>query len=84
MENRLFRYYSEVEPQPVDWLWYPYLPYGKITLLQGDPGEGKSTFALQLAAILTKGAALPDGQALKRAESEIGRASCRDRVCLYV
>ena len=57
MENRLFRYYSEVEPQPVDWLWYPYLPYGKITLLQGDPGEGKSTFALQLAAILTKGAA---------------------------
>lgn len=71
MENRLFRYYSEVEPQPVDWLWYPYLPYGKITLLQGDPGEGKSTFSLQLAAILTKGAALPDGQALKRAESVI-------------
>ena len=25
MENRLFRYYSEVEPQPVDWLWYPAL-----------------------------------------------------------
>lgn len=71
MDSKLFRYYSEVEPQPVDWLWYPYLPYGKITLLQGDPGEGKSTFALQLAAILTKGTTLPDGQELKRPESVI-------------
>ena len=71
MDSRLFRYYSEVEPQSVDWLWYPYIPYGKITLLQGDPGEGKSTFALQLAALLTRGATLPDGQKLRQAESVI-------------
>lgn len=71
MKDKLFRYYSEVEPQKVEWLWYPYLPYGKITLLQGDPGEGKSTFALQLASILTRGAELPDGQELKGPESVI-------------
>ena len=40
---------SEIEPKEVDWLWYPYIPYGKITIVQGDPGEGKSTFVLNLA-----------------------------------
>ena len=32
--------YSSVKETPVDWLWYPYIPFGKITLLQGDPGGG--------------------------------------------
>lgn len=54
-------YYADVESQAVDWLWYPYIPYGKITILQGDPGEGKTTFALKLAALLSTGAPLPDG-----------------------
>ena len=45
----------------VDWLWYPYIPYGKITILQGDPGEGKSTMMMQLAALITTGKAMPDG-----------------------
>ena len=40
---------SQIEPKEVDWLWYPYIPYGKITIVQGDPGEGKSTFVLNLA-----------------------------------
>ena len=31
---------SEIEPKEVKWLWYPYIPYGKVTLLQGDPGDG--------------------------------------------
>jgi len=34
-------------------LWHPYIPYGKVTLIQGDPGDGKSTFVLNLAALLT-------------------------------
>lgn len=34
-------YYNAVSSKEVDWLWYPYIPYGKITILQGDPGEGK-------------------------------------------
>lgn len=50
---------SEVEPKEVDWLWYPYIPYGKVTIVQGDPGEGKSTFVLNLAAMLTTGTQLP-------------------------
>ena len=50
---------SDIEPKEVDWLWYPYIPYGKVTIVQGDPGEGKSTFVLALAALLTKGKPLP-------------------------
>ncbi len=45
---------ANVEPKQVIWLWYPYIPYGKITIVQGDPGEGKTTFILQLAALLSK------------------------------
>ncbi len=34
---------SEIIPKEVRWLWYPYIPFGKVTLLQGDPGDGKSS-----------------------------------------
>ena len=50
---------DEVQSKQVNWLWYPYIPYGKITIIQGDPGEGKTTLALRLAALLSKGEALP-------------------------
>ncbi len=50
---------SDIEPKEVKWLWYPYIPFGKVTLLQGDPGDGKSKFMLSLAALLSKGEALP-------------------------
>ena len=50
---------SEVELQEVQWLWYPYIPFGKITIIQGDPGEGKTTFALRLAAACSTGNPLP-------------------------
>lgn len=50
---------SEIEPKEVKWLWYPYIPFGKITLLQGDPGDGKSKFMLSLSALLSNGSALP-------------------------
>lgn len=39
----------------VDWLWYPYIPLGKVTILQGDPGEGKTSLALTLAALVSRG-----------------------------
>lgn len=54
-------YYSNVEASEVEWIWYPYIPCGKITLLQGDPGEGKSTFILQIVSLLTRGKDMPDG-----------------------
>ena len=44
---------DEVQSKKVNWLWYPYIPYGKITIIQGDPGEGKTTLALRLAALLS-------------------------------
>lgn len=51
--------YSEVELQQVQWLWKPYIPFGKLTIIQGDPGEGKTTLALRLAAACSTGAPLP-------------------------
>ncbi len=56
-----FEYYSSVTQRKIEWLWYPYIPYGKLTILQGDPGEGKSTFMLNIAALLTHGRPMPDG-----------------------
>ena len=50
---------SEIIPKEVRWLWYPYIPFGKVTLLQGDPGDGKSKLMLSLAALVSKGALLP-------------------------
>ena len=49
-----------VEQTEVSWLWYPYIPFGKLTILQGNPGEGKTYFAMQLAAACTTGKALPN------------------------
>ena len=34
---------SEVKAEAISWLWYPYIPFGKITVIQGDPGDGKTT-----------------------------------------
>lgn len=50
---------SDVTVKQVEWLWYPYIPYGKVTVLQGDAGDGKSTFILKLAAMLTRGEPMP-------------------------
>ena len=51
---------ADVETQEVSWLWYPYLPKGKVSMIQGDPGEGKTMLALSLIARLTTGAPLPE------------------------
>ena len=59
--NFQYEYFSSVTQRKVEWLWYPYIPYGKLTILQGDPGEGKSTFMLNVAALLTRGKNMPDG-----------------------
>ena len=46
---------SEVESQQIKWLWYPFIPYGKLSIVQGDPGDGKSTLILNIAAKLSRG-----------------------------
>ena len=74
------KYYREVKAKKVEWLWYPYIPYGKITIIQGDPGEGKSTVAINLASIISNGEALPlekektDPRAVVYQNSEDGKA----------
>ena len=51
---------SDLELTPVEWLWKPYLPFGKLSVLQGNPGEGKTYFAMHLAAACTNGKLLPN------------------------
>ena len=51
---------SDIQVREVDWLWYPYIPFGKLTIIHGDPGEGKTTFALRLAAACSTGTPLPN------------------------
>ena len=41
---------SEIQSQEVAWLWLPFIPYGKLTIVQGDPGDGKTTLVLNIAA----------------------------------
>ena len=64
--SNLISRYADVAAVPIRWLWYPYIAYGKITLLQGDPGDGKSTMMLNLIAALSSGTNLPDGTPLLR------------------
>ena len=75
MESKLLTLYSDVESEPVRWLWYPYIAVGKITLLQGDPGDGKSTMMMNLIAELSKGGATPDGKTLGRPRQVIYQCS---------
>lgn len=50
---------SDVSAEPVKWLWEGRIPLGKVTLLDGEPGLGKSLLALEIAARVTRGAAMP-------------------------
>lgn len=75
VETNLLTLYSDVAAVPVNWLWYPYIAVGKITLLQGDPGDGKSTMMMNLIAELSRGGVTPDGKALGRPRRVIYQCS---------
>ena len=51
---------SEVQLQEIEWLWFPFIPYGKLTIIQGDPGDGKTNLVLNIAAKLSKGERLDE------------------------
>jgi putative DNA primase/helicase len=53
---------SQVQPLPLDWLWPGWVPLGKLTLLDGDPGQAKSLLLVDLAARAPPRA--PDDQAI--------------------
>lgn len=50
---------DDVEPEVIEWLWYPYIPRGKLTMIEGDPGLGKSWLTMALASYISKGKTLP-------------------------
>jgi RecA/RadA recombinase len=53
---------DKIKIETIKWLWYPYIPFGKITVIQGDPGDGKTTAVLAIAAALTTGNSLPESK----------------------
>lgn len=64
--KRIFRTLSTIEAQEIEWLWEPLIPYNKITILEGDPGLGKSYLCMHLAAVVSTGGLLPDGSRVQR------------------
>lgn len=68
---------ANIESEDVHWLWYPYIPRGKITLLQGDPGQGKTFFSLNIAALISKGEPMP-GETGKREPGTVLFQSAKD------
>jgi hypothetical protein len=52
---------SEVQPERVSWLWPGYIPLGKLAVIDGDPGMGKSTLFFDIAARVSTGGPMPDG-----------------------
>lgn len=77
-EERSFICLDEVEAEDVDWLWYPYIPLRKVTLLEGDPGLGKSWITMSLASYISQGKKLPGAKKAERGKVLI--MSCEDGI----
>ncbi|QYA08310.1 AAA family ATPase [Agrobacterium larrymoorei] len=65
-KKELFVDLVSIEPKEVKWLWEPFIPFSMITIMEGDPGIGKSYLAMHLAAQVSIGGKLPDGQKLRK------------------
>lgn len=61
---------ADIQPVEVAWLWHPYLPLGKLTLLEGDPSVGKTWLALQIATAISRGWPLPGADGVPRENKE--------------
>lgn len=75
MSESMLTLYSDITSKPVNWIWYPYIPAGKITILQGDPGDGKSTMMMNLVSEISKGGVFPDGKEVGRPHRVIYQCS---------
>lgn len=53
---------EDVQQEQVEWLWYPYIPRGKLTIIEGDPGLGKSWLTMALASFIANGKPLPENE----------------------
>lgn len=65
-KKELFVDLSSIEPKEVEWFWEPLIPYGMVTIMEGDPGVGKSFLAMHLAALVSTGGKLPNGEKVDR------------------
>lgn len=62
---------ADLTPQPVAWLWRDWLALGKLHILAGAPGQGKTTIAISMAATVTSGGRWPDGSRCERGHALI-------------
>ncbi len=69
---------SEIEQQAVNWLWPGRIPAGKLTILLGNPGQGKSMAALAIASAITTGAGWPDAPGRRERPGTVLLASAED------
>ncbi|WP_027834875.1 AAA family ATPase [Maritalea myrionectae] len=65
-KKELFVDLDGIEAKEIEWLWEPFIPFSMITIMEGDPGIGKSFLAMHLAAQISIGGELPDGQKLDK------------------
>jgi RecA-family ATPase len=77
------RWGNEVQTTPIDWLWDGWLPRGVVAVLDGDPGLGKSSLALDLIARITTGREFPNRE-LGTRNAELGTATRDPRCCVVV
>jgi putative DNA primase/helicase len=57
---------SDIKPEPISWLWRDWLARGKMHIIAGQPGAGKTTIAMKMAAAVSAGGRWPDGSAAKQ------------------
>lgn len=69
---------DQVREREVTWLWPGYLPAGKLTIVEGDPGDGKSVMTCDLAARFSTGAPLPDGSKAPIGPTDVVMISAED------
>lgn len=62
---------DEVEEEQIDWIWYPYLARGELTILEGDPGLGKSYLAQMASSAIVDGKKLPSVKRLKPVQGKV-------------
>ena len=71
---------SDVTPEPVEWLWHERIPLGKLTLLAGDPGLGKSFMTVDMAARVSTGHSWPDAPCVPQPVGSVVLFNCEDDV----
>lgn len=69
---------SDVKPRPLHWLWPGRIPLGKLTLLIGDPGLGKSLVTLDIASRVSTGTPWPDATSVENPSGAVVLLSAED------